>query len=183
MLPKARFTSHSRMSGSRWVTTPSWLPRSLRPFLYSSLCSCHVFLISSVLVMSLLFLSFIVPIFAWNVPLVSNFLGEISCLSHSIVFLYFFALCTQLWYNTASSEDSSVESSLDSFNSLWSIWTVDYYFLATVGATCLASLPGVMLAIADTSFAAAEFCIPWKGCSFLLLMQIWLIKSHFFLFL
>ena len=25
MLPKARLTSHSRMSGSRWVITPSWL--------------------------------------------------------------------------------------------------------------------------------------------------------------
>ena len=25
LLPKARLTSHSRMSGSRWVITPSWL--------------------------------------------------------------------------------------------------------------------------------------------------------------
>ena len=30
MLPKAHLTSHSRMSGSRWVTTPLWLSRSLR---------------------------------------------------------------------------------------------------------------------------------------------------------
>ena len=29
MLPKARLTSHSRVSGSRWVITPSWLSRSL----------------------------------------------------------------------------------------------------------------------------------------------------------
>ena len=36
MLPKAHLTSHSRMSGSRWVTTPSWLSGSLRPLLYSS---------------------------------------------------------------------------------------------------------------------------------------------------
>ena len=35
ILPKAHLTSHSRMSGSRWVT-PSWLSRSLRPFLYNS---------------------------------------------------------------------------------------------------------------------------------------------------
>ena len=68
ILPKAYLTSHSRMSGSRWMT-PSWLSRSLRPFLYnSSVCSCHLFLISSASVRSLLFLSFIVPIFAWNVP-------------------------------------------------------------------------------------------------------------------
>ena len=29
MLPKAHLTSHSRMSGSRWEITPTWLPRSL----------------------------------------------------------------------------------------------------------------------------------------------------------
>ena len=36
MLPKAHFTLHSRMSGSRWVITPSWLSGSWRSFLYSS---------------------------------------------------------------------------------------------------------------------------------------------------
>ena len=36
MLPKAQLTSHSSMSDSRWVTTPSWLPGSLRAFVYSS---------------------------------------------------------------------------------------------------------------------------------------------------
>ena len=36
MLPKAHLTSHSRMSGSRWVITPSWLSGSWRFFLYSS---------------------------------------------------------------------------------------------------------------------------------------------------
>ena len=60
------------MSGSRWVITPSWLSRSWRSFLYSSsVYSCHLFLISSAYVRSIPFLSFIVPIFAWNVPLVS----------------------------------------------------------------------------------------------------------------
>ena len=32
VLPKAYFTSHSRMSGSRWVITWSWLSESLRSF-------------------------------------------------------------------------------------------------------------------------------------------------------
>ena len=32
MLLKAHFTSHSKMSHSRWTTTPSWLSRSWRPF-------------------------------------------------------------------------------------------------------------------------------------------------------
>ena len=72
MLPKAYMTSCSRMSGSRWVITPSWLSESWRSFLYSSsVYSCHIFLIFSAPVRSIPFLSFIVPIFAWNVPLVS----------------------------------------------------------------------------------------------------------------
>ena len=42
MLPKAHLTLHPRMSGSRWMTTPSWLSWSLRSFLYSSyVYSCH----------------------------------------------------------------------------------------------------------------------------------------------
>ena len=32
MLPKAHLTSHSRMSDSRWVITPSWLSGSWRSF-------------------------------------------------------------------------------------------------------------------------------------------------------
>ena len=96
MLPKAHSTSHSRMSGSRWVSRPSWLSASWRSFLYSSsVYFCHLFLISSASVRSIPFLSFIVPIFAWNIPLVSNFLDEISSLSYCIVFLYFFALITE----------------------------------------------------------------------------------------
>ena len=48
MLPKAHLTSHTRMSGSRWVITPSWLSASWRSFLYSSsVYSCQLFLISS----------------------------------------------------------------------------------------------------------------------------------------
>ena len=48
MLPKAHLTWHFRMSGSRWVITPSWLSVSLRSLLFSSsVYSCHLFLISS----------------------------------------------------------------------------------------------------------------------------------------
>ena len=98
MLPKAHLTSHSRMSGSRWVITPLWLFGSWRSFLNSSsVYSCYIFLISYASVRSILFLSFIEPIFARIVPLVhpSNFLEEISSLSHSVVFLYFFALIAE----------------------------------------------------------------------------------------
>ena len=72
MLSKAHLTSHSRMSGSRWVITPLCLSGSWRSFLYSSsVYSCYLFLISSAYVRSIPFLSFIEPIFAWNVPLIS----------------------------------------------------------------------------------------------------------------
>ena len=49
MLVKGHLTSHFRMSGSEWETAPSWLSGSLRSFLYSSMHSCHLFLISSLL--------------------------------------------------------------------------------------------------------------------------------------
>ena len=82
MLSKAHLTSHSRMSGSRWVIFLSWLSGSWRSFLYSSsVYSYHLFLISSASVRSIPFLSFIEPIFAWNVPLVS-----LSFLKRSLVF-------------------------------------------------------------------------------------------------
>ena len=94
MLPKAYLASNYRMSGSRWVMTPSWLSGSWRSFLYySSVYSCHLFLISFASVRSILFLPFIVPIFAWNVPLAS-----LIFLKRSLVFpilLYFFALITE----------------------------------------------------------------------------------------
>ena len=60
------------MSGSRWVITPLWLSGSWRSFLYSSsVYPCPYFLISFASVRSVQFLSFIVPIIAWNVSLVS----------------------------------------------------------------------------------------------------------------
>ena len=92
MLLKDHLTSHSRMSGSRWVISPSWLSGSWRSFLYSySVYSCQIFLICSASVRSLSFLSFTERIFGWNVPLVSLIFLKRS-LVFSITFLYFFAL-------------------------------------------------------------------------------------------
>ena len=75
MLPKAHLTLYSKISGSRWVITPSWLSGSWRSFLYSSsVCSCYHLLdttLSSASVRSIPFLSFILLIFAWNIRLVS----------------------------------------------------------------------------------------------------------------
>ena len=65
---------------------PSWLE--------TSVYSCHLCLIFSASVRSLLFLSFIVPIFAWNVSLVS-----LVFLKRCLVFPYFFPLflCIDHW--------------------------------------------------------------------------------------
>ena len=83
MLPKAHLTSHSRMSGCMWMITPLRLCGSWRSFLYSSsVYSCHLFLIFSASVRSLPFLSFIEPIFAWNVPLVSLIFLKRSLVFH-----------------------------------------------------------------------------------------------------
>ena len=72
MLPKTHLTLHFRMSGCRWVITPLWLSGWWRSFLYSSsVYSCHI-LIAFASVRSIPFLSFIGPIFSWNVPLVSQ---------------------------------------------------------------------------------------------------------------
>ena len=70
MLPKAHLTSHSRMSGSRWVITPSCLSGLWRSFFFnSSVYSCHLFLISSASVRSIPFCPLLCPslheIFHW----------------------------------------------------------------------------------------------------------------------
>ena len=84
------------MSGCRWMITSSWLSGWWRSFLYSSsVYSCYLFLISSASVRSIVFLSFIVPIFAWNVPLVSPVF-----LKRSLVFpilLFSSISCTDHW--------------------------------------------------------------------------------------
>ena len=96
MLPKAHLTSYSRMSGSRWVITPSWLSGLWRSFLYSSsVYSYHLFLISSASVRSIPFLSFIAHLCMKCSLGISNVLEEISSLSHSVVFLYFFGLIAE----------------------------------------------------------------------------------------
>ena len=59
--------SGSGMSGSGWVAAPLGHYK----LFCAAVCFCHLFLISSASVGSLLVLSFIEPIFAWNAPLVS----------------------------------------------------------------------------------------------------------------
>ena len=81
MLPKVHLTLEYRMPGSSWVITPSWLLGSLKSFLSSSVYSCYLFLIFSAPVRAIHFLSFVVPNFAWNGPLIS-----LTFLKRSLVF-------------------------------------------------------------------------------------------------
>ena len=96
MLPKGHLTSHSGMSGSRWVWVikTSWLSGLWRSFLYSSsVYSFHLFLISILLgyTISVFYCAYLCIKCSLSI---SNFLEEISSFSYCIVFLYFFALLT-----------------------------------------------------------------------------------------
>ena len=95
MLPKAHLTSHSRMSNTRWVTAPSLLSGSLRPFLYSSVyfctsSSCRLPLLDPYRFCPLLCRS-LHEMFPWYL----SFLEEIFTLSHFIVFLPLFSCFTK----------------------------------------------------------------------------------------
>ena len=97
MLSKAYLSSQSRMSGSRWVTTPLWLSGSLRPFFIQFLCVflpalLNVFCFCSVHTISVLYCALLCM---KRSLAMSNFLEDISSRSHSIVFHYFFALITE----------------------------------------------------------------------------------------
>ena len=81
MLLKALLTSHFRMSSSRWVITPFWLSGSLISFLYCSSIYSFNFLIYYASFISMPFLSFIWPIFAWKYPSL-----PLIFLSRSLVF-------------------------------------------------------------------------------------------------
>ena len=94
MLPKAHLTLHFRMSSSRWVITPLWLSGYEDLFVQVFCVFCHLFL-TSASIRSIPFLSFIVPIFAWNVPSVSlSFWRDLSSFPFYCFPLF---LCTDHW--------------------------------------------------------------------------------------
>ena len=100
MLPEAHLTSDwsGWLSGSWrsfWPSGEDLLKISWSSFLSSSsVYSCHLFLMSPAYIRSIPFLSFIVPIFAWNVPLVALIFLKRSLVFPILLFSYFFALIT-----------------------------------------------------------------------------------------
>ena len=152
MLPKAHLTSHSRMSGSRWVIKPSWLSGSWRSFLCSfSLYSYHLFLISSASVSPYHFCPYWAHL-CMKCPLgMSDFLKEISSLSHSIIFLYFFALIT---------EEGFLICSCYSLNSAFK-WV--YLCLSPILSLLFASLLFTAICKASSDSHFAFFGFPFLG--------------------
>ena len=143
MLPKVHLTSHSRMSSSRWVITPSWLSESWR----SSVYSCHLFLISYSSVRSIQFLSFIVSIFAWNVPLVS------------IIFLKRSQVFPILLFSSIDLHWSMRKVSLSLFATLWNSafkWVCLPFFL------CFSLISFSQLFVRPPQTAILLFCISFS---------------------
>ena len=95
VLSKAHLTSHSRMSGSGWMTTPLWLSGSLKSFLYSSSMYFFHLLISSASIRSTVSVLYCAHLWKKCSFDISNFLEDVSSLSPSVVFLYYFALFTE----------------------------------------------------------------------------------------
>ena len=86
MLSKAHLTSHpGYLALGEWSDHCDYLGREAI-FCTVLLYSCHLFLISSASVRSIPFLSFIEPIFAWNVPLVSLIFLKISLVFPILLF-------------------------------------------------------------------------------------------------
>ena len=108
ILPKANLTLHSRMSGSRWMITSSWLSGLQRSLLHSSpVYSYHLFWIYSAFVRSIQFLSFIVARLCMKVPLAfliflkRSLVFPILCFSLFLfinLFIYLFYFITLYWF-------------------------------------------------------------------------------------
>ena len=147
MLPKVHLTSHCMICGSRWVITPSWLSGSWRSFLYSSsVYSCYLFLVSSASVRSIPFLSFIVPIFAWNVLLVS-----LIFLRSLVVPILLFSSINLYW--------SLRKALLSLLAMLWALHSEEYIFPFLL---CLLLLFFSQLFVRPSQTTILLFCIPFS---------------------
>ena len=93
ILPKAHLTSQSRVSGSRWVITPSWLSGSLRLSMHSSMYSCHVFLIFLLLLGAYHFCPLLCPslhkMFSWSLQFSWDFSSSPFCCSLFLCIVHF----------------------------------------------------------------------------------------------
>ena len=125
----AHLTLHLRLTDSRWVITPLWLPQSLRPFLDSSVMFAPLFHLSAS-VRSWNFLSFVELTLAWNIPSVC-----LIFLNRSLVFPI-------LLFSFISLHCSFKKVFLFLYAVLWdSVFSWVYLFLSPLpfSAICIAS--------------------------------------------
>ena len=150
MLSRARLTSHSKMSCSRWVITPSWLSGLWSSFLVQFF---YVFLPSLLNIFCFFYVHKISVLYQAQLCMkcslgISDFLEVISSLSHSVVFLYFFALIA---------EEAFLISSCYSWNSafrcLYLSFTPLLFAPLLFTAICKAS--------SDSHFAFFCISFPW----------------------
>ena len=144
MVPKAPLTSHSRMTGSRWMITPPSLCGSLRSFLCSSsVYSSHLLLISSVPVKFIAFLSFIGPVF--HVPIMFQGLHSPFV---SLIFL-----------------TRSLVFPILLFSSISLHWSLRMTFLSLLALLCKSAFSWVYFSFSPLSFASLLFSAACKTSS------------------
>ena len=145
MLPKAYLTSHSRMSGSRWMITPSWLCGSLRPFFVQFFCVFLPPLLNLCCLLgpyhSVLYCAHLCMKCSLGISLI--FLMR-SHLSHSVMFLYFFALIIEkgFLFSCCSSLELCIQMGIS--------------FLFSF-AFCFSSFTAICKASSDSHFAFLHF--------------------------
>ena len=140
---------------------PSWLSGSWRSFLYRfSVHSCHHFLTSSASVRSIPFLSFVEPVFAWNVPLVS-----LIFLKRSLVF-------SILLFSSISLHWSLRKAFLSLLAILWNL--VFKWVYLSYSPLLLASLlfTAICKASSDSQFAFFAFLFVGDGLAPCLLYSV-----------
>ena len=127
----------------------------------SSLYSFHFFLVSSVSTRSLLFLSFIVPIFGWNVPLIFP-----AFLMRSLVF-------PLLLFSRIFMHCSLKKVFLSLLAILWN--SVFSWVYLSFSPLLFARYVGLLLSSVFCSIdPCVSFCtMPFNYCSFVVLSEVW----------
>ena len=143
-----------------WLHTPGCLALGLwsyhrgiqviNNYLYSSsVYSCHLFLISSASVSSIPFLSFIVPIFAWNVPLVSLIFSKGLLISPRLLFSSVSLHC--------SLKEAFLSLSFETYLSYLSSYLVSYLLYLSLSILWSSVFRGVYLSFSPLPFTSLLF--------------------------
>ena len=137
MLSKAHLTSHSRMSGSRWVITPSWLSWVLKIFFVQFLC---------------VFLPRLLSIFCY-------------CQVHNISVLYWAHFCMKCSLLSLIFLKRSLGFSILLFSSISLHWWLRKAFLSLLAILWNSAFKWVYLSFSPLLFASLLFIVIYKASS------------------